>query len=167
MRRISSIGKVLVVFSLLASSAAFAGWGGGRGGKGGGHGGMGPNMFQQLNLTAQQKQQLEQLHAQFAESARPVKEQLRQKHQQMMTLWQAPNPDRAAILALHVEMDKLRAQLREAHVDLRLACLQLLTPEQRTKMNELMQKGPHKGKPHGGPGMGGGCPFQEGTPDDL
>ena len=37
-------------------------------------------------------------------------------------------------------------KLQEAKVDMRLETLKVFTPEQRTKLNEFMQKGPRVGK---------------------
>ena len=161
MRRLISTRGLLVLAALFVSSAALAGWGG-KHEKGMGGPGMGPWMLQKLNLTDAQKQQVDKLHATFKDRTQAVREQLEQKRQEMGTLWKAANPDRLAILALQASTDRLRSQIQEAMVDMRLETLKLLTPEQRTKLNEFMQKGPRMGRRGGGgPGMMGDCPCHD------
>jgi len=119
---------------------------------------MGP--MAELNLTAQQKQKIDQLHEAAAKQAEPLHKELAAKMKEMQSLWAADKPDRAAIERKHNEMAAINSKLWGIHIDTRLQIHALLTPEQRAKwashpdMPGMMMHGPGMGGMHG---PGGGC----------
>ncbi|HOX43531.1 MAG TPA: Spy/CpxP family protein refolding chaperone [Myxococcota bacterium] len=161
---------------LLVTGAAWAGGpgdGGCRCGMGMGHGpgmgqgrgpgaGLGLRMQERLGLDEAQQKQVEALRADHQKAVEPARAKLDALRAEMQALWQAERPDRGAILAKQDEMEKQRALLREARVDLRLSIQKLLTPEQRAKAAELQKDRPGRGKfGRGKHGRGGhaGCPY--------
>lgn len=142
---------VVMVGALQTSDA----WAFGRGRMGEGKG-AGMRMMQGLDLSAAQKEQVEQLTQQMKQDLAPVREQLDQKRNELHQLWRAEAPNEQAILAKMAEMDGLRQQVRARNVKFRLAVHALLTPEQKARMAERMGQG-RGGRHHGmggGPGMG-------------
>jgi len=121
-------------------------------------------LVQDLELSAEQEQQVRQLAQERRTATRPVREQLRRVRNELTEIWRSAEPSREQILAKHVEMDRLRHQVREAQVDFRLGLHALLSPEQRSRFAEQMQRRPgrrgdgrHRGAGPGrrGPRMGG------------
>ena len=117
-----------------------------------------------LNLSAEQKQKIDQLHEAAAKQAEPIQKEMAAKAKEMQALWAVDKPDRAAIERKHGEMAALQSKLWGIHIDTRLQINALLTPEQRTKWAEQ----PHGMGMHGmgmdmhGPGAGGDCPCMHG-----
>lgn len=97
-------------------------------------------MAQELGLDATTKAQIKQLKLQSRTEAKVVRQKLRTQRQQLRALMQADSPNEAAVLAQVAEMNKLKLQLRTLRIKSKLAMLQLLTPEQRTKLKQLRAK---------------------------
>jgi Spy/CpxP family protein refolding chaperone len=141
-------------------------------GQGMGHGpgmrGPGVDRLEALGLDASQQKQVEELRAEHQKSVEPARAKLQTLRTELRALWQAERPERNTILAKQDEMEKQRAQLREARVDLRLAIQKLLTPEQRKQAASLLQDRPGRGAfGRGRHGRGGhpGCPYAAGAAD--
>ena len=118
-------------------------------------------MCQQLGLTPEQQKKVDELRQAMKTKAGPVRDQLRTKRSELQALWQAPSPDRAAIVAKMRELSALRDQMTEAQVDFRLGMSSVLTPEQRAKMKEMhgkrgQGKQGRRGGQGGRRGFGGG-----------
>ena len=124
-------------------------------------------MMAELNLTPEQIQHLQQLGDAFKAQTEPIRQQCQARCQEMAQLWAAENPDANAIKALAAEMDALRADLRNAAIDHKIAALNVLTAEQRAKVREKIGKlgcgigmgcgmGMGPGRPGMGPGMAPG-----------
>ena len=122
--------------------------------------GFGPRVIAELGLTQDQIQQLKQLKDAFLAQTQATREQLQAMCKEMGQLWAAENPDPNAIKALAAEMDVLRAELRDAAIDHKIAGLNVLTAEQRAKVREKIGKhgcgmGPGSRRGMGmGPGAG-------------
>ncbi len=153
---------VLVFVAAIATSAFGFGWGRGPAcgyGRGDVAGCAG------VDLTAEQKTKLEQLHyAEFKETE-PLREQMFAKRDEVRRLWLATTPDKAKIIAAEKEMRAIRDQLHDKMTAFRLDALNVLTPEQREKQKytAACQGVRHeRGSRHehgGGHGAyGGGCP---------
>ncbi|MFH1811457.1 MAG: Spy/CpxP family protein refolding chaperone [Pseudomonadota bacterium] len=141
---------------LLATTAEARGpRGQGRGGHGG-KGGMGPQMLEQLDLSNEQRTQIEKSQLAMRQDLVDIKAQLREKKDQLRDLWLADNPSEKSILAKHKEMDPLRNKIRERKIKHRLEVHKILTPDQRAKLGELAKK---RGKGPGGPRGPGGPGF--------
>ncbi|MDQ7007106.1 MAG: Spy/CpxP family protein refolding chaperone [Acidobacteriota bacterium] len=134
-----------------------------------GPGPLGPGVFARLGLSADQRARIRAVRqSRIAENA-DLLEQLTAHRQAMQELWKAERPDKEKILARWKEGAQLRRQWYEKMVDMRLAVLEVLTPEQRGKLRELADTPPnrrhgpthghgHHGKRRGHPGCGGGPP---------
>ena len=126
------LGLLIAVLILGASSA----WGfGGPGGMQGGHGyGMNPYFASNMNLTDDQKGQLQSRHEAFMAEMNPLRNELFSKKMELRELWTKANPNQAKISAKQQEIRELQNQMQERATEYQLACRQMLTTEQREKM---------------------------------
>jgi Spy/CpxP family protein refolding chaperone len=152
----------VVLFFVVAVATSAFGFGWGRG-PGCGYGPMGKGDvagFAGVELTADQKTQIQTMRdAQFAEIA-PLREQMFAKRDEVRKLWLEANPDQAKITAAQKEMRSLRDQLQDKMTAFRLDTLNVLTPEQREKLKSTVAGrgfGPGRGFASGA-SSGGGCP---------
>jgi Spy/CpxP family protein refolding chaperone len=168
MKKLVTITAIMAALALAGAALAAPPGAGPR--HGGPHHGPGMHMFhpgalpvlaEALELTEDQQATIESLF----EEMRPqppgpeVRERMQSLREQMHELWQAESPDRGAILAKMAEMDALRAELRaerrNQRISLRLAVLDVLTPEQRAELTELreeMRERRQRGPGRRGPG---------------
>ena len=159
--------KTVITTLILVATVAFAGTafaqGPGRGhGRGRGHGMM--RHLEQLGLSAEQNTQVQELRQQFQAQVAPLREQMRTERRAMRELWQSDSPDRAAILAQHNVIAEIHEQMAVARIDFRLAVLQILTPEQKSQLQEMRSNGPRHGRGfRGGRGHGRGGRGQRGA----
>jgi Spy/CpxP family protein refolding chaperone len=109
-----------------------------------------------LNLSPEQREQIGVLREAHRRDHRPLEEQLMAKGRQLRELWLAKTPDRERIMALHREVHDLRGRLLEKLAIYRLEVLQMLTPDQRAKV-QTFEAERHRGR-MGAPGIGPG-PF--------
>jgi len=167
MKRITTLMAIVGIGMLVAGagSAAARGAGHGRGGPGRGMGpcggGLGPRMAAMLELSTEQQQAIAKLRDGMQEQTAAARAVLETKRTELQALWQEATPDRNALLAKHAEMDPYRNELRAAHIDFRLAVIDVLTPAQREKARSLFQeRHGHRGAMGGGfGGFGmGECP---------
>ena len=139
-------------------------------GRGPGAGGPGRRLAA-LELTAQQRQQIDQLRAAAAKQSEPLRAQMAQKRDELRNLWRVDQPDKSAIAQKQAELDAIRAQQRALWTDFRYQVHGVLTPEQRSKWADWggpgMGRGRGRGFGHGGPhGFGPGgfarpdCPMR-------
>jgi Spy/CpxP family protein refolding chaperone len=161
----TSIRTLAVAVVLVAGLAAPA-WAQGPGGRGkGARMGKAMGPMAALNLSAEQKQKIDQLHETAAKQAEPIQKEMAAKAQEMQALWAVEKPDRAAIERKHGEMAALQSKLWGIHIDTRLQVHALLTAEQRAKWAEAPHgMGMHEGMGMHGPGMFGDCPCMHGGP---
>ena len=135
MNKHTRFALIAAALSFIVAGAALAeppGRGQGRGFRGE----RGPNverMTQHLGLTDAQVQQVTALMAEKKKATRAVRKQMRQKHTELQGLWAAENPDKKAILAVHAEIDALRATQRSARRTFHQALDNVLTDEQKAK----------------------------------
>jgi Spy/CpxP family protein refolding chaperone len=155
--------KLIVAFlgiALLATSglALAQGWGRGAGM------GLGP-CAANLNLTAEQIKQMQDLRTQHFNETATQREALLARNAELRSLWAQKDPNQTEILKKQKEINDLRAQLQEMAVKHQLQARGILTPEQQTQLQGNLSDtgnfGPGYGKRGGGRGMGmgpGGCP---------
>jgi Spy/CpxP family protein refolding chaperone len=105
----------------------------------------------QLDLTDQQKRQIDGLKEQMEQEMKPVHDAMRAKHEEMAALWSVDSPSEAAILAKADEVDALHKQARNRGIRFGLEVVNVLTPAQRQQLATLRAQGPGA---CGGPGMG-------------
>lgn len=105
------------------------------------------DMFKDLDLTAEQKEQLKAKREAGKESNQAVREQMKTKMQALHELIAKPETKRADVDGLLGEISALKAQMFVQKIDGLFAMKEILTPEQFAKMEakrkERMEK---KGK---------------------
>jgi len=111
-----------------------------------------------LNLTAEQKKEIEALRDSYRRDARPLQEMLYDKKASLRSLWLERNPDQAKIGAAQHEIYFLRNQLREMGVQFRRSLGDVLTSEQRETLSAYVRPGRSDGS---GPNRGGYGPGME------
>ena len=94
-------------------------------------------LAKKLNLDAATKGQIKQLFVQARAQGKVLRQRLRAQRKGMRQLMQQPNPNEAQVLAKVESMGKLKVELKKLRVKTRLAMLQLLTPDQRSKLQSL------------------------------
>lgn len=128
-----------------------------RGGRGGNHehgfGGMrGNRLFSQLNLTEDQKAKVKQLHDSFAERNKPLREELRTKRQELQQVRQGDTFNESLATQKLTEIASIEAKLMGERFKLHQEMLTILTPEQKTQLEQA--KAQFKAKRGNKPGRG-------------
>ena len=119
------IGKVLVA----SNGWAF------RGGCGLGPGnGTGPGSAANLNLTDDQKAELDAKRVTFAKETNPLRDQLFSRRMELRQLWAQANPDQSKISAKQKELQAIQTKLQEKATRFQLQCRPLLTAEQQEQL---------------------------------
>ena len=95
-------------------------------------------LFQQLNLTPQQKNQIKQIRRQYQGQIVQLKQSL-QLAQQQLAVMMAGTDSVATIRAKHQEIARFRQQLGQLHFESMLATREVLTPEQRQTFAEIIR----------------------------
>ena len=127
----------------------------GRGGRGEGRKGdhrggfMGGGMFAKLNLTDAQKASMKQIRESFGERTKSLREQLRAKRQELHQANQGGTFNEALTAQNLTESAGLQAKLMGEEFKLRQEMLAVLTPEQKTQLDQMRQQF------QGGHGKGG------------
>jgi Spy/CpxP family protein refolding chaperone len=152
MKRLGKI-KTLAISGLaalaLATPLAFAqSQGGNHGDKQGAHGSwrergeqaggdhFGGGMFRDLNLTDDQKAKLQQIRQSFAAETKPLREQLRAKHQELRQASEGGTFNEALATQKLTEAAAIEAKLMGAEFNLHQQMLSVLTPEQKTQLEQ-------------------------------
>lgn len=91
----------------------------------------------QLGLTDQQVQQLTQLRREQEQVLQPLRQQIQEKAKALRDLMAAPSPDPAVVGSLTLELRNLRQQVRQTNETYHERALAVLTPEQKTKLENL------------------------------
>ena len=110
-------------------------WGEGRhfGGRGGGeHGGM----FRGVTLTEEQKARMKQIHESFNERTKSLREQLHTKRQELRQANEGGTFNETLATQKLQEMAGLEAKLMGERFNLRQETLSVLTPEQKTQLEQ-------------------------------
>ena len=113
-------------------------WRGRRGDhKGHGFGGMrGRGFFRGLNLTDDQKAKMKQIRESFAETNKPLREQLRAKRQELRQANEGGTFNEALATQKLTEIAPLKAKLMAARANLHQQMLSVLTPEQKAQLEQ-------------------------------
>ena len=115
--------------------------GGRRGHKGhfGGRGGEG-RIFSQLDLTDAQKEQIKAIHEKNRESLRPLMEQIRAKRQEIRQASEGGTVNEALVSQKLSEIAPLEAKMMAERARIHQETLSVLTPEQRTKLEQMREQ---------------------------
>ena len=135
---------VVVSLLLVASGAAVAQPGMAKGPE------MG-RVWAKLNLSDEQRKQIQDLRLKLAKETLPLRNELGVKRLELKQLMTADKPNLKAIESKIDEIKKLEASLQKKRVENRLAIRGILTPEQQKKLAELRRMG--RMKHHGRKGM--------------
>jgi len=114
-------------------------WRGRRGGDHGqrGFGGMlGGRVFSQLNLTEDQKAKIKQIHEKFAETNKPLHQQLRAKRQELRQASEGGTFNEALATQKLTEMASLEAKLMGERFKLQQEISSVLTAEQKAQLEQ-------------------------------
>jgi protein CpxP len=101
---------------------------------------MGGWQFRQLNLTDDQKAQMSQIRKNHFDATASVREQIRTTMKQFHDSIQQGTFDEAAASQKLAEIAPLRAKLMADSIKMRQEMLNVLTPDQKAKLDELRQQ---------------------------
>ena len=93
-----------------------------------------PGYGDRLNLTQEQRTNLNELKERNWKDTVALRNEMQTKRLELRTLWSAPDPDRSKILAKQKELNALRDQLQAKLTDSRLEARKILTPEQAAQI---------------------------------
>ena len=96
-------------------------------------------MLKQLNLSPEQLQKLKTIRDRAPNRMRELAQQSRQANKELRDLLvSAESSD--AIRAKHTQVLSLQQELQKQHFERMLSMREILTPQQRSQLNEIMQK---------------------------
>ncbi len=147
MRKAFTVASVIFMVAALAAISPAHAWKGGPGGAmgyGGGYYGAGILNQPGLNLTAEQISKIRAMDEQFVRETKPIQDKLYSKSGDLKILWMERTPDQQKINALQAETRALRDQMQDKATAHRLAVLNVLTPEQRDKVQMYGGRGMHR-----------------------
>ena len=105
-------------------------------------GGM-KKLLEQLDLTPEQSTKIEEIHEQAHADNEALYQEMRTNYQEMRSLFTS-DASAEELRQQHQKLQGLRQQIGTSRFETKLQVREILTPEQRTKMVELMEK--HHGK---------------------
>ena len=109
-----------------------------------GHGrfdaGMFPFFSKYLNLTEEQQAQIKQIFSNAKPTLQPLWQQERESRHAMMQLVASGTFDQAKAQTIAMQESQIHAQLEVQHALLASQAYQILTPDQKTKVNDLIAK---------------------------
>lgn len=98
-------------------------------------------LFQQLDLTTQQQQQIKQIHLQYQQKIINQKQNITRLQQQLSDMMVGTEPIEL-LKAKNLQLSALRSKMESLHFDSMLAIREILTPQQRQKFRELVKNYP-------------------------
>lgn len=104
-----------------------------------------------LNLTADQQASVQKLHQDLMTKTQPLMQQHHQQLAEIKTLLDGVNPDATEIGQKTIAAHATLQQLKALHADFKTKLNALLTPDQKTKLQQL-QETHGDNAPFGGPG---------------
>jgi Spy/CpxP family protein refolding chaperone len=99
-----------------------------------------PRLMERLNLSKEQKSQIEKLRADFQKQQIAQRAKVQTAAVELRQLLRAEDPDKAAIEKKINELAQLRAQLQTARVNHLLNVRKILTPEQQKMIRDAVEK---------------------------
>ncbi|PZO39997.1 MAG: hypothetical protein DCF19_12455 [Pseudanabaena frigida] len=96
-------------------------------------------VLKQLNLTPEQLQKLKAVRDRDQTSLRDLAQQSRQANKELRDLL-AGTESSDVIRTKHTQVLNLQQELQKQHFERMLAMREILTPQQRSQLNEMMQK---------------------------
>lgn len=115
-----------------------------------------PEFRKRLGITDEQAEKIRTQSSEFRKAEIRNRADLEIKHVELQELVAAEKPDRAAIDTKLQEISAIRLAGEKAAMDYRLNMREVLTAEQREKLQHLREEFRHGGPGHPGHGGGGG-----------
>lgn len=97
-------------------------------------------MFHQLNLTDAQRTQMKQIMTQERPTLKPLMQQMAQGQNQLRTLELSGNFDENQVRTIAAQQSQTMTELTVQRARIQSQMVALLTPDQKTKLNQLMQQ---------------------------
>jgi periplasmic protein CpxP/Spy len=102
-------------------------------------GGKEGGMFDKLNLSADQKQKMQAVRDRYKDQVSQRMQAVRQARQELGTMM-AGTANASQMREKHRQIIGLRQQLEEVQFEITLAMREVLTPEQRSQLAQMMQQ---------------------------
>jgi protein CpxP len=102
--------------------------------------GMFPFFSKYLDLTEEQHAQIRQIFSSAKPALQPLMQQEMQSHHAMMQLVASGSFDQAKAQSIATQESQIHAQIEVQHALLTSQAYQVLTPDQKTKLSDLMAK---------------------------
>jgi protein CpxP len=105
-----------------------------------GHGGPGGDlrhMFNRLDLTSAQHDQVKAIWAKEKPTLQPLMQQMRQNHSAMIALEASGSFDEAKTRALATQNAQTMIELQVQHARIKSEMMQVLTPDQKAKLAQI------------------------------
>lgn len=99
-------------------------------------------MPEELNLTKEQTDKIKKIRSAAKKQNIPLKSDIELKEIELRDLMDNDNPDKAAVAAKIKEIDALRTQIKINRMNARIDCHNILTKEQKEKMEQW--RGQHR-----------------------
>ena len=103
-------------------------------------GGKENGLFDKLNLSADQKQKMQAVRDRYKDQVSQRMQAVRQARQELETMMSGTTANVSQIRDKHRQIMGLTQQLQELRFENTLAMREVLTPEQRTQLSQLMQQ---------------------------
>lgn len=132
--RIAAIG-LAIIFLTVSEAAAWMPGGVKQGG-----GGAKDNIFKELNLTPEQQQKLGENRKAQREKTAQLRQAVKEKREELRKGLESATVTRAAVEPLVGEIKSLVAQLIDNRLNGIFAVKEILTPEQFSQFNQIMEK---------------------------
>ncbi len=97
-------------------------------------------MFEKLNLSADQKQQMQAVRDRYKDQVSQRMQAVRQARQELETMMSSATANASQMREKHRQIIGLRQQLEEVQFESTLAMREVLTAEQRSQLAQLMQQ---------------------------
>lgn len=120
-------------------------------------------LIEELGLDTQTLAQVDALIDASRDKKRTLRRQLREARKHMRSLLEAEEPQETELLEQADRIGGLRTELRKEQLKTMLRVRALLSPEQRAKLLERLNKGPRRGRR----GFGRHQDFQSAPPPDA
>lgn len=112
-------------------------------------------MADELGLSDAQRSRMQTIFAEAKSGNEPLWQEMQAAREQMHNLM-GSGASEAELQAQHGRMQALRQQMSDRHFSMMMAVREVLTPEQRTKFQEMHSQHGRMGGNHGGMGRGPG-----------
>jgi len=97
-------------------------------------------MQKDLDLTEEQSTKIKAVHDNYRAKHQALREKIDPLHKQLMQTMMSDSPNRAQFESLLRKLSDLRIEARLVEFDQRQETMAVLTPEQRTKWKQIMEK---------------------------